>query len=365
MPQFTRAPCFLAVLAAAALILTWPVAVSAGTAPVRILWIQTPETQNLYRSFSRIVADFSSNLEVLELRSGEISELYLKLQSRLEGGDGGLIFGLTLPQVQFLANNGVIQPIPSRDIKSLFSSSLYITASAKQRRAPGSLDSPWGDGIIAAPINVTLPVLCFDNRNKRIAGMVGQTNPSIEDVAGDTSIGRLLIPDPRVDTAGRAVLLSAFQESLGFHDGWKVVDMLDKKVDSYSTNHISSCLEAASGDADFAFATFDDVEMLRRRAPSLSTSALRGGTPVATIFAAVLRGFLGENVTALYRSLTGEMLERQIQVLRDSFRVEKVDLSPKLFYESGGTLSYKSSGQLGDEWAARYDYKSLSNLPRK
>ena len=166
MIEFFRAACVL-IGPTVGLVLASLVPASANAAPVRILWMQTAETRELSRSFADVAsgvgADSGRKVEILtsEFASGKISDLYIEIQKSLGKGIE-LIFGLTLSQVQFLANNGMLRPVPSRDIKLPFSRSLYISAS---RAGSGSLDSAGRDEIIATPINVTLPVLCFDGRN--------------------------------------------------------------------------------------------------------------------------------------------------------------------------------------------------------
>jgi hypothetical protein len=295
-------------------------------------------------------------VQVLIREVRQVSELFLVVRDALERDRADLIFGLTLSQVQLLATQSLLQPIAGREIETKFSRYLYVSPSAKANSRLFSSDQ-----IIAAPINVTFAAVCYDKRNVQVARMMERQKLSIEDIATGRDIARVAFPDPRFDPVGRAVLLSAFL-NLNVHSGWSLIEALDAKVDSYARSYSPSCSEVDSESkekrVDVAFTTVDTAAELRLRNPLLGSALLSDAIPVSDLFAAVLRNrpsidsSVDVAVTRVFAQLTGTLLERQKVALLPNFSLDWL-----YGFERG--VAYRT-GQTVDEWAARYDNKSLA-----
>jgi ABC-type Fe3+ transport system substrate-binding protein len=362
MMNIARIPRSLTMIAAAIAL----VSSVANAAEIRALWIKRPETQQLLESFIATTSQSSlpdRRVEVLIREVRQVSELFLAVRDALERDRADLIFGLTLSQVQFLANAGLLQPFASGEIKARFSRSLYVSPPNRKF----NLDGP-SDQVIAAPINVTLAAICYDKRNERIARtMEGQTL-SLEDIATNKRIERIGFPDPRTDPAGRGVLLSAFLSS-NVHSGWSLFEMLDAKIGSYTRSNSFSCAEVNSEsttkNVDVAFTTVDAAGMVARDNPWLASPLLREAIPVSNVFAAILRDRSSDSdgaVIRAYAQLTDTLLEKQIRTdLRKNLTRDAYSSLLATLYDARDIFFYRSSGQIVDEWAARYDHKSLTN----
>lgn len=315
---------------------------------LRALWIQRADTQEQLQLFLDLARQSDQKIDVEVREAKGLSELILAVKSTRPD----LILGLTLSQVQFLANGGFLFAIGSRDIETRFSRSLYVSPSNRN-----ATNTP--DQIIAAPINVTLAAVCFDRKNPRVSAINENSRFSLEDIATGRGIERVSFPDPRYDPVGRAVLLAAFQTS-SLHSGWSLIELLDVKVDSYTRNYSRDCSEvdttSKANSVDVSFTTFEVAREQTRRNPTLNFLLLRDPILVPNFFAAVGRERSSPDsiVNSAFGRLTNGLLERQLQLgTLPDFSSLRGSL-----YEGKGTYFYKSSGQIVDEWAARYDSKS-------
>lgn len=283
---------------------------------IRVLWVknpdfQGPDTRRLFDSFRAMTGQFDQQIEVEAREVRESSDLFLAVKV----SNADLIFGLTLTQVQFLAHGGLLQPVGSRDIETRISRSLYISPSNTRSGVQYDV-AP--DQIIAAPINVTLAVVCFDQTKGRASGIRKGDRPSLEEIAAGRGVDRIAFPDPRLDPVGRAVLLSAF-ESSDLHSGWGTIGMLDSKVDSYSRSNAQGCAEvessSKSGEVYASFTTLDAAKPFTGRDSKWSFVLPREPIVVPNLFAVVGRDKPTPegNLVRLYGRLTSALLERQIK----------------------------------------------------
>lgn len=337
--------------------------IAAAADSVRVLWLKNPDfldgpdPRRQLDSFLAMTRQFDQKIEVEAREVRGPSDLFLAVKV----ADADLIFGLTLTQVQFLANGGLLQPVGSRDIDTRISRFLYISPSNRRSGLPYDV-AP--DQIIAAPINVTLAVVCFDQTKGRASGIRKGDRPSLEEIAAGKGVDRIAFPDPRLDPVGRAVLLSAFASS-NLHSGWGTVEMLDSKVDSYSRSNSQGCEEVESstksGEVYASFTTLDAAKQFAGRDSKWSFVLPREPIVVPNLFAVVGRDKPAPdgNLVRLYGRLTSALLERQIK--EGSLAEFAPLLSDDLKSSGKGLFTYKSSGQIVDEWAARYDSKSRQN----
>jgi hypothetical protein len=330
---------------------------------VKVLWIKTRESGSAEAAF-QLVASATGTLTGIKIETSvrevqQPGEIFLAVQEAIGHVRANLVFGLTSSQTQLLAEADVLQPFSSEKIKAPFSSSLYFLKSSlrSERVFPGSED------ILAVPIDVTLTGVCYNNRDPQITHLFSGDPPTIKQIAGNNSVEHINISDPRVDPVGRAVLLSAVRD---LNTGWYLFEGLDRKVDFYNKSYISSCINITDKSGDIGFTTVDALDMMGARDDRISVIPLRGGAPIASLFAGVLRRSWdgNEDVVRVYAQMTKSLLENRISALIDRVRTRftSFDFPKFAFYDAmNNILSYRSTSQIVDDWAARYDHKTNYN----
>jgi len=222
----------LAALLLAATVLALAAGGARAAEPVRILWIQYlgagPEAPG--RGLPAEIAEATGlevRLEVLRdvpPMGGEA--LFIAEKAAYGGFD--LVFGLTLEDVDLLAQSGLIGEVPLERLGPRLSRALYVSDPVRVTPTRRPYDP---DSVLGVPLEVSAPLICYD---REAAGHVEKFETSIELLAYGKLSRRLAMPDPRRDAVGRAALLSAFDAAGGVREGWSLVEQLDRAVEVYT-----------------------------------------------------------------------------------------------------------------------------------
>lgn len=248
---------------------------SAISQEVKMTWLAGSEIEmsraHLYADEISRETGVRVQVEFVDARSFQFDEFVDQFLSASEAGTD-LLVGLSREQVQFM--DGYYSAIQAVDPRVLENPYLPIYS-----------DNGWGErDIVGVPFAVSVPVVCTNSGND-----FGWSDESISlaDVAygGIGNEVTVAMPNPSTDSVGASVLVSTILAEGGVRDGWDVVGALDRQVNGYSGDHVSSCRQVAEGMADVGFTTAATGSNLAMLYPGLTISTFEEAAATPILYA--------------------------------------------------------------------------------
>ena len=320
-----------------------------GQQPLTVLWLKDSSSLNDDDRYliERITDETGVQIDVKVIFSPAPGwDDYGLFQAVKEAwsGNAGLIFGLSKQQVLFLGRE-------IRTLREWSSSQADISSLAVHADHAKSFEQ--SAGVWGVPIEVSLPIVCV-----QAGSFLHKEYDSVQMESMAYGFGneyqRISVSDPRSDSVGFTVLLTAFLEGKGTRGGWEITDSIDRFVESYPSSHQQTCEAVANGHADIGITMLANQDSLKSKYSTIEFMALDRAMYVPVKFASPLVTDSESEADVVLDWLATRGLRRSAALLLTD---ANLDLSYRID-EYDSKLAHFPVQDVLNDWSTRYGFKA-------